>query len=225
VSIFRETLPGSVGGKTRVGKEPEHRRRSAGQGALGNEVSRRSTNRSWMLALRLACALFPLSAAGQAVTEDQVKAAYLLNFAKFVEWPEGAVSEVNLHFCTLGSSAVADELDATIRGKAIDGHPIDVRRLDKVEEANNCHLVYLAATAGKQQKKLLEMGKGRPMLLVGDGGAFASAGGTIGFVIEKGRVLFEINVKSADESRLKISSRLLALARIIDSREERQHRP
>jgi hypothetical protein len=184
----------------------------------------RVKKRAWAaLTMLPACALLMLSAAAQSVTEDQVKAAYLFNFAKFVQWPEGSLGDANapLHFCTLGRSAVADELDGAINGKAIDGHPIDVRRLDSPEQAKNCHLVYLSASANKQLDKLLLAAKGRPMLLVGETGSFARSGGTIGFVTEKGRVLFEINVKSADEAHLKISSRLLALAKIVSASEEK----
>jgi len=166
-----------------------------------------------------------VSVESQSATADQVKAAYLVNFAKFVEWPEGTFvsADASLQFCTFGRSAVADELESGVAGKLISGHPIKVRRLDNADNARNCQLVFVAASTGRQQQRVLEVFRGQPTLVVGDGEAFASSGGTIGFVTEKGRVLFEINVKSADESHLRISSRLLALARVIGSPEERQH--
>jgi hypothetical protein len=173
------------------------------------------------IALLLLCGASARPGVAQSATEDQVKAAYLFNFAKFIEWPEGAFAapDSTLDFCTLGRSPVADELDSSVRGKSINRHTIAVRHLRGPEEIKGCHLVFLAASAGKQQQKLVLAAKGSPVLLVAETSGFAQAGGTINFYNESGRLLFEVNIGAAESAHLKISSKLLSLARIVTASE------
>jgi YfiR/HmsC-like len=175
-------------------------------------------------ALFLLCAASARPAVAQSATEDQVKAAYLFNFAKFIEWPTEAfpAADSTLNFCTLGRSPVVDELDSSLRGKSINGHAISVRHLRGPEEIKGCHLVFLAASAGKQQQKLVLAAKGSAMLLVAEISGFAQAGGTINFYNEAGRLLFEVNISAAESAHLKVSSKLLALARIVSASEAKQ---
>lgn len=156
--------------------------------------------------------------AQQSATEDQVKAAFLFNFAKFIEWPAEVFDKADspMIFCTAGNSPVVDELDSTIQGKTVNGHIIAVRHLREPEEIKGCHLVFLAASAGRQQQqRLLQAAKGSPVLLVAEISGFARAGGAINFLLENGRVIFEVNIRAAESAHLKISSKLLALARIV----------
>jgi hypothetical protein len=125
-------------------------------------------------------------------------------------------------FCTLGRSPVADELDAALKGKSINGRATEVRHLNAPNDINGCHMVFLSSTAIKQQQKLMLAAKGAPILLVAEAAGFARAGGTINFILENGKLLFEINVKAAELSRLKISSKLLTLARLVSPGDERQ---
>jgi hypothetical protein len=175
------------------------------------------------LALLPACLLVAACASAQSVTEEQVKAAYLLNFAKFIEWPAEAftTADATMNFCALGRSPVVDELDASVRGKNISGHTITVRHLHGPEEIKDCHLLFLASSAVRQQQKLLQASKGAAVLLVAETPGFARAGGTINFILENGRLLFEVNVAAAENAHLRISSKLLALARIVTVAEER----
>lgn len=177
-----------------------------------------------ILSALLCWAISAAPASAQSVSDDQVKAAYLFNFAKFIEWPAEAFdkADVPMNFCALGRSPVVDELDSSVRGKSINGHTIVVKHLHGPEEIKGCHLVFLAASAGKQQQKLLQAAKGSSILLVAEGSGFARAGGTINFIMEDGRLLFEINIKAAEIAHLKISSKLLSLARIVSPNEERQ---
>jgi hypothetical protein len=159
----------------------------------------------------------------QSATEDQVKAAYLFNFAKFIEWPAESFDKADaaMNFCTLGRSPVVDELDASVRGKSVSGHIVTIKHLHRPEEIQGCHLVFLAASAGKQREKLLLAAKGSPILLVAESPGFARAGGTIDFIMENSRLIFEVNINAAGNAHLKISSKLLALARIVSSGDER----
>jgi hypothetical protein len=168
------------------------------------------------------CACPALLASAQSATENQVKAAYLFNFAKFVEWPEAAFDKPGspMNFCLLGRGAVADEMDL-MQGKSVNGHTITVTHLHRPEEIKGCHLVFLAASAGKQQTKLLETATRLPILLVAETPGFARAGGTINFITENDRLLFEINIKAAESAQLKISSKLLTLAHVVSPIPER----
>jgi hypothetical protein len=170
------------------------------------------------------CLAFPATAGwGQSVTDDQVKAAYIFNFAKFIEWPPQvfSASGAPMTFCVLGRSPVVDELDSSMGGKSINGHTIMVKHLHAPDEIKDCHLIFLAASAGKQQQKLIQAAKGSAVLLVAETPGFARSGGTINFITESGRLLFEVNINAAESAHLKISSKLLALARIVSPTEER----
>lgn len=177
----------------------------------------------WEIAVIAFCCWLPQSALGQSASEDQVKAAYLFNFAKFVEWPATAFEKTDspMNFCVMGRGAVIDELDSSVRGKNINGHSIIIRHIHGAEESKQCHLAFLAAGTGKQQQKFVEATKGAPILLVAEAAGFARAGGTINFLMEEGRLTFEININTAESSHLKISSKLLALAHIVPAAEER----
>ncbi len=173
--------------------------------------------------LLLGSAFCSAPAAAQSVSEDQLKAVYLFNFAKFVDWPAELfrTADSPMNFCVLGRSPASDELDASIRGKGINTHTITIRHLRGPEEIKDCHLVFLAASAGKQQLKLLQAAKGVSVLLVSETPGFARAGGEIDFLVENGRLIFEVNMVAAEAVHLKISSKLLALARIVSSTDER----
>jgi hypothetical protein len=172
----------------------------------------------------LSIALSAPSVSAQSATEDQVKAAYLFNFAKFIEWPPEVFDKPDapMNFCLLGRSPVADEFDSSVRGKSISGHSINIKHLQSPADIKGCHLVFLAASAGKQQQKLVQLAKGTPVLLVAETAGFARAGGTINFIKENDRLVFEVNITAAESSHLKISSKLLALARIVVPGGERQ---
>lgn len=172
-------------------------------------------------ALVLLCAYPALLASAQSATENQVKAAYLFNFAKFVEWPAETFDKADspMNFCSLGRSGVVDEMDS-VRGKSVHGHMITVKHLHGPEDIKGCHLVFMASSAVKNQQRLLQAARGLPMLLVGETSGFALAGGTINFIQENERLLFEISIKAAESAHLKISSRLLAVARIVSPGQE-----
>ena len=157
-----------------------------------------------------------------AATADQIKAAYVFNFAKFVEWPPQTFPTPNapINFCALGRTQTADEMDALMSGKSINGHAVKVRHLTKLDEIKDCQLLYIAAGIGRPEP-LLRALKGCSVLVIGDTPGFAVSGGMIGFVNENGRVLFEVNPGAVEHSHLKISSKLLALARIVSVPSER----
>src|SRR5579885_613099 len=164
--------------------------------------------------------LLLLSVAGARAQESRppeydVKAAFLLNFAKFVEWPTNAFADAQapLVIGVLNSDPFRGSLQAIVAGRKIGGRPVTVRILHTPAEATNCHVLFIPAAAQKQIPAALEAARRARVLTVGETPGFCEAGGMIDFVIENHQVHFDINNKAAQAAGLKISSKLLTLAR------------
>jgi hypothetical protein len=146
--------------------------------------------------------------------EYEVKAAYLLNFTRYVEWPSpafaGAESPVSI--CVLGSDPFGDVLDATVRGKLTQGRSISVRRIRSTAETSGCHLVFVSRATWRAQPDLTKRLRTPGLLTVGESADFAQEGGVIGFVIQEETVRFVVNTEARDRAGLRISSRMLSLA-------------
>ena len=147
--------------------------------------------------------------------EYQIKAGFLLNFVRFVEWPAEAFSDDNglIVIGVIGDDPFGSALDEIVSGKSINGHGVAVRRLKWGQDLKACHLLFVSTSERKRVAQLFEAIKGASVLTVGEMAQFNQQGGIINFVMEANKVRFEINVAMADRARLKISSKLLALAR------------
>lgn len=155
----------------------------------------------------------------------KVKAAYLYNFAKFVEWPDNAFEneKAPLVIGVLGDDPFGRILDNTAKDKHVAEHPVKIRRFrwNKQEDRaglKNCHILFISGSEQNRLAKILTALKERPVLVVSDIHNFARDGGMVGFVLEKGRIAFEINREVLEKAKLKASSRLLKLARIVEPR-------
>jgi len=149
--------------------------------------------------------------------ERQLKAAFLYNFAKFVEWPGDAFAGPAdpLRFCVLGDDLVGEELDRLLRGKTIANRPLVARRLKGVAEAQHCHVLFIAAEEQGRMRELPGAVRGASVLTVGENNTFIAWGGVINLLLEDEQLRFEVSLRAAGEARLKISSKLLALARAV----------
>ena len=147
--------------------------------------------------------------------EYEVKAAFLYNFAKFVEWPEEAFrdSTAPITIGILGKNPFQGELREVIKGKTVQGRKLDVRR---VKGHLTCHILFIASSEKDNLKKILQRLAGSCALTVSDIEDFASRGGIIGFLTEENRVRFEINVDAAERAGLRVSSKLLKLAKVVE---------
>ena len=163
--------------------------------------------------------LYPAKIMGQSppATEYQVKAAFLYNFAKFVEWPSGTFgsSSSTLQICVFGQETLTSDLTQIISGKTVNGHPLEVKQVARLQEMQGCHVVFAAVTDRTQIKSILEGLRGSSVLTVGDTSGFAEQGGMINFVLDHDHVQFEVNAKAAEEAGLHISSRLLSVAKVV----------
>jgi hypothetical protein len=157
----------------------------------------------------------------QPVDEYQVKAAYLYNFAKFVQWPPDAFRSANepIALCVPGPDPFGRSLDDTVVGQTIEGRALIVRRTASVKEAAGCHVLFISSVPNKHSPLILsEIAPG--ILTILDSGASGVEGAVITFKLEGGKVRFEINVDAAERQKLRISSRLLNLAHIVNSKKK-----
>jgi hypothetical protein len=174
------------------------------------------TVRATGLALRLAAvAAFAVGGAAQAQAasiEQAVKAAYLAKFAPFVAWPPAAFSSSSSAFqlCILGQDPFGGSLDQAVSNQRIDGRSVTVRRLERVDAASGCHILYLGASRGQTADEAVRAVRGSPTLTVGDNGR--ARGAIIQFVVKDNRVRFEIDAEAAAANHVTISSKLLSLA-------------
>jgi len=148
--------------------------------------------------------------------EQQVKAAYLYNFARFTTWPSSKLpgEKAPIMFCVLADDPIAPAMDETLQGKEIDAHPVLVSKVHAPEEMRHCHVAYLGAAPPAQLALALQSLDGSSLLTVYD----AETGqhdGMIRFVIEEHRLRFEINVAAAEREHVQLSSRLLGVARVV----------
>jgi hypothetical protein len=162
------------------------------------------------LGIGLAVAV-PSSRAADESLEYKVKAAFLLNFVKFVEWPASAFPEPDspISICILGVDPFGKTLDQLVAGESVNGRKLAVERVKRTPPPKNCQVVFL----GKAET-LPPLGPG--VLTVGEGDNFLHEGGVIGFIIENRRVRFDINQTAAENAELKLSSKLLSVARSVE---------
>jgi YfiR/HmsC-like len=147
--------------------------------------------------------------------EYQIKAGFLLNFIRFVDWPVEVFADDNgmIVIGVIGDDPFGSVLDEIVSGKTIGGRGLEVRRLKWGQDLKACHLLFVSTSERKRVVQLIDSLKGASVLTVGEMPQFNQQGGIINFVMEANRVRFEINVPMADRARLRISSKLLALAK------------
>jgi hypothetical protein len=149
--------------------------------------------------------------------EYRVKAAYLLNFTRYVEWTEFGADNA-LTVCVLGTDPFGRILDATLAGRTAQGRPLEVRRVQTAAQAGGCEMVFVSRETWIRNPNTLKALQNAGSLTVGESEQFARAGGVIGFVILDETVRFVVNDEARDRARLRISSRMLSLAAAIYGR-------
>jgi hypothetical protein len=163
--------------------------------------------------LGAAClSLMAASAAGQAIAlEYGVKAAYLLNFTRFVEWPRTALEGTDpFTVCVAGANPFGPVLARTLAGEIVAGRTV-VSRVVTDAAGARCHVLFIPRTVAAAP--FLRAVRGTPVLTVGEAEGFLEQGGAINFVLEEGKVRFEVNPDAVSRNQLTMSSRLLRLAR------------
>jgi YfiR/HmsC-like len=168
-----------------------------------------------LLAGLLLSASYTLRAADEQPLEYQVKAAFLLNFTKFVEWPATAFADEHspLAICILGEDPFGNTLTEMVKGEGVNGHEIVVQRIRRAPAPKACQVLFIGRAEREAARILSALGTG--VLSVGEGEKFLQDGGIVAFVVEDRRVRFDIDQSAAAKAMLTISSRLMNVARSV----------
>jgi hypothetical protein len=159
----------------------------------------------------------------QGASAPALRAAFMYNFAKFTEWPANVMPrDQPIVFCVTDDDApMAEALEQIVKGRAVSGHALTVRRVGLDKGVRACHLLYVSGLDAKRTTELLGTVERAPVLTVGDFERFAQMGGVASFFVEDGKMRFAINVESAQRAGLRVSSKLLMLARIVRTSDDR----
>lgn len=148
--------------------------------------------------------------------EYRVKAAFIYHFMQLVDWrDENFDDSPTIEVCTVGEDRFQGELENAMNGKTVHSRSINVRHLHREADLSGCEVVYLDGDDRKLARSAIEALKGRPVLTIGDGDTFLQDGGMIRFLMEDNKIRFEINLNASQKAQLKISSRLLLLAKTV----------
>lgn len=157
--------------------------------------------------------LSPANAQSRPAEEYEVKAAYIYNFAKFVDWPSSVGSRLRL--CLVGPSPFGGALDG-IRGRLVKERALEVVQLDGDASAAGCQMLFVSAAEERNLDRIVARARGSDILLLGDSEGFAQRGIMINLYVEEGKVRFEINLPAIRRSGLSVSSKLLSLGRLVE---------
>ena len=157
------------------------------------------------------------SANAQRAAEYQVKAVFLFNFTRFVDWPATSFENANSPFVIgiLGNDPFGNYIDEAVNGESTGQHPIIIKRYKTIKDIDNCHILFISSSEIEQIKPMLVELKERKILTVSDATNFASLGGIIGFFMENNKIRMQINTDAAKAASLSISSKLLSVAKIL----------
>jgi YfiR/HmsC-like len=202
---------------------------AAGQrrGEAGSTTNRPHSSMYMLFCMVTCCLVFGTSASANAQTgnntEYRVKLGFLYNFAEFVQWPSDAFRSPSAPFviCVAGRDPFDRAIEQELRSRTIGGHSVDIKTLKPADDPKACHMIFVRAGDKQAAASILASLRGSSTLTVGETQGFVDLGGVITLVLEDKRLRFEINLDAARQTRLTLSSKLLALAKIVGP--ERNH--
>lgn len=150
-------------------------------------------------------------------SEYLIKAGFIYNFAQLVQWPAGAFSQEDspIVIGILGTDPFGAIIDRVIENKKLAGRTLVVKRLKRGAAVKDCNILFVSSSEAAHLDEVIQSTKGMPILTIGETPGFAVRGGIINLTLEGNRVRFEVNIEAAKQANLNISSRLLALAKIV----------
>jgi hypothetical protein len=172
--------------------------------------------------LVLSCAKMLVAADTPAPSEEQVKAVFLFNFAKYVDWPPDALpgNATPITIGVIGTDSIGDDLQHDVEGKTINGHPFVIKHMAWDAEWSGCQILFISRSEAARTGEILDKASTLPILTVGESEAFARNGGIVNFVLKNGNVRLSINLNAARKAGLNISSRLLAVADVVKGKHD-----
>jgi hypothetical protein len=147
------------------------------------------------------------------MSESQVKAQFLLNFVKYVDWPSGGSTSVIIGI--LGHDNLTDDLQSAAEGKSINGREIVIKHLSADDALNGCAILFISSSENSRLDEILSKTSVLPILTVGENESFLQKGGIINFMLKDGKIRLAINLKVAQQVKLQISSKLLNVADVV----------
>jgi YfiR/HmsC-like len=164
-------------------------------------------------------------------SEYLIKAGFIYNFANLVQWPSASFAQPDspIVIVIFGEDHFGTTLDHALEGKKVNARPFVIKRARSISELQRtlgsqkeCQILYVSSSEMPHLGEAIQVLKGAPVLTIGETPGFARSGGIINLILEDNKVRFEVNVQAAKEADLNISSRLLALARIVPPPEGRK---
>ncbi|UCH90596.1 MAG: YfiR family protein [Nitrospirota bacterium] len=158
----------------------------------------------------------PDTSRSEALDEYHVKATFLYHFSYFVDWPESTFKATNGHLqiCVLGKDPFGQSLDAALANKSVREHPFEIRRNPPTTELQHCHLLFLPASVSSRIRAIRHQVGKENVLTVGETFDFMMQGGMIHLFVDNEKMQFAVNTDVVNQTNLKISSKLLRLAKI-----------
>jgi hypothetical protein len=184
-------------------------------------VMRRSIKLSLVMCVWVALSIgYNLYAEPSSLREYSVKGAFLYNFAKFITWPGEAFRDDQMHItlCILGEDPFGDAL-TSVEGKTVKDRKVVIKHCATLDDLDKCHMLFISRPEEQNLSEILAKVKNWNTLTVSDMEGFAQSGGVINFVTVEKKIRFEINLDAAERADLKISSKLLRLAKIVKDKE------
>lgn len=145
--------------------------------------------------------------------ENRVKTAYIYNFTKFIEWPGEKLENEPIRICFVGNDTLRTVI-GELKNRQVNGRSIKIIRFNDISTVNSCDIAYISFSEERQLPQILERLGGTHVLTVSDIPQFSKRGGMIGFITERGRVKIEVNPLVLRQAGLKVSAKLLEVARI-----------
>jgi len=164
----------------------------------------------------IAGALTPGVVTAQETMEPDIKATFLYNFTRFIEWPGPAPVSAPFRLCVVADATMEQAIERAVKGESVQGRPLVMDKPQTPQDAEGCQILYIGRSEHQRAAPLLAAIRDLPVLTVGDSPQFAEHGGAIQFVLVQNRVRFDINLTSADRANLKLSANLLRVARNVE---------
>ena len=166
-------------------------------------------------AVLLGVMTMPAAAGSQDILEQDIRAAFLYNFTRFIDWPHEALPDDQFRICIMGDERLARAVDQIIVGETAAGRPLARLQVPSPDAARRCQILYVAASEMPRGAAVLTTLREAPVLTVSDGGQFLEHGGAIRFLLEQNRVRFDVSLPALQRARLSASSKLLRVARTV----------
>jgi hypothetical protein len=174
-------------------------------------MTRRSTRGIVTCVLAATAAAIPLRA--QTSLEYNVKAALLLNFARFIEWPDAAfaTAQAPVQVCVFGHNPFGDGLARTLQGETVHARSLAARQVKSQADSSGCHLLFVPSGTESRAGAVIHQ-ENSFAVTVGESPRFEAIGGAVNFILEEGRVRFNVNLQPVESRGIRISARMLQLA-------------